>query len=92
MRLDNRAICNIRSPPSLASTRESLIIENKENSYLWPIVKDVSANYIFTTNRFDVDWNKKNDKTIFSLLNSLSFCTKVLLQIINNTTIKYSCI
>ncbi|XP_060842934.1 tubulin glycylase 3A-like [Rhopalosiphum padi] len=88
MRLDNRAICNIRSPPSLASTRESLIIENKENSYLWPIVKDVSANYIFTTNRFDVDWNKKNDKTIFSLLNSLSFCTKIGLAEIVNTISK----
>jgi len=89
MRLDNRAMCNVRSPPSLTSTKESLIIENKENSYLWPIVKDVNANYIFTSNGFDVDWNNFNDKTIFSQLNRYSFCSKVLLRIINSTTIKY---
>jgi hypothetical protein len=89
MCLDNRAMCNVRSPPSLTSTKESIIIENKENSYLWPIVKDVSANYIFTTNGFDIEWDRYNDKTIYSQLNSLSFCTKVLLRIINSTTIKY---
>ncbi|XP_060849426.1 tubulin glycylase 3A-like [Rhopalosiphum padi] len=76
---NNRAMCNVRSPPSLTSTKESLIIENKENSYLWPIVKDVNANYIFTSNGFDVDWNNFNDKTIFSQLNRYSFCSKIAL-------------
>ncbi|XP_026804498.1 tubulin glycylase 3A-like [Rhopalosiphum maidis] len=74
---NNRSMCNVQSPPSLTSTSESLFIENKENSCLWSIVKDVSPNYIFTTNRFDVNWNKINDITIFSQLNNLSFCTKI---------------
>lgn len=91
MRLDSRSTCNVKSPPSLTSTTvESLIIENIENSYLWLIIKNISPNYIFTTNRYDINCNKINDVTIFSQLNNLSFCSKVLLQIITTTTIEQS--
>jgi len=77
---DSRSMCNVKSPPSLTSkTVESLIIENIENTYLWSAVKNVSPNYIFTTNRFDISWNTINDTTMLSQLNNLSFCTKVLL-------------
>lgn len=80
MFLDSRSMCNVKSPPSLTSrTVKSLIIENKENTYLWFAIKDVSPNYIFTTNRYDINWNTINDTTVLSQLNNLSFCTKVLL-------------
>lgn len=83
MLLDSRSICNVKSPPSLTSrTVESLILENIENKYLWFVIKDVSPNYIFTTNRNDINWNTINDTTMLSQLNNLSFCTKVLLRII----------
>lgn len=81
MLLDSRSsTCKVKSPPSLTSTTvESLIIENIENTHLWSIIKDVSPNYIFTTNRYDINWNTINDSTMLSQLNILSFCTKVLL-------------
>jgi len=83
MLLDSRLMCNVKSPPSLTPrTVESLIHENIENTYLWFVIKDVSPNYIFTTNRYDINWNTINNTPILSQLNNLSFCTKVLLRII----------
>ncbi|XP_027849820.2 tubulin glycylase 3A-like isoform X1 [Aphis gossypii] len=92
---NSRSTCNVKSPPSLTSTTvESLIIENIENSYLWLIIKDISPNFIFTTNRYDINCNKINDVTIFSQLNNLSFCSKVELAgtvkaISKNVSIKF---
>jgi len=84
--IGSHSTCNVKSPPSLTSkTLESLITENIENTYLWSVIKDVSPNYIFTTNRYDINWNKINDTTVLSQLNTLRFCTKVLLRIIPAT-------
>ncbi|XP_003248022.1 tubulin glycylase 3A-like [Acyrthosiphon pisum] len=86
---NSRSTCNVKSPPSLtSSTVESLIIENIENTYLWSVTKDVSPNYIFTTNRYDINWNTINDATMMSQLNNLSFCTKVRLAGTVNTISK----
>lgn len=74
---------NIESPPSLTPTTEkSLIMEIKENAYIWLNIKNIIPNYLFTTKKNYIDFNTISDTTTLSKIFQLTFCTKVYFSLI----------
>lgn len=88
----NRVIYNVESPPAIDSISvNELDLENVENMfYIWPILKDVIPNYIFTTKKNYKSYNKNDDITTINQLDNLTFCTKV--NILHaQTSLKFKC-
>lgn len=78
MSIENCAIYNVESPPSMSLTSmKHLDMENMENIHIWLMLKDVIPNYIFTTKRKYIGWNTIYGTTTISQLANLTFGTKV---------------